>query len=93
MDQSNNVDTTYFLINGKVLAQNTPANAKANPGAEEPTNGSNNALVNDFLAPALRCTLLTSNSLTAPSGKSASLATNELQTNFFPQPPALRSCH
>ena len=84
MDQSNNVDTTYSLINGKVLAQNTPANAKANPGAEELTNGSNNALVNDFLAPALRCTLLTSNSLTTPSGKSASLTINELQAGFSP---------
>lgn len=27
MDQSDNVDTTYLLINGKTLAQNTPANA------------------------------------------------------------------
>lgn len=53
MDQSNNVDTTYPLINGKALTQNTPANAKANPGAEELTNGSDNAPVNDFLA--LRC--------------------------------------
>jgi hypothetical protein len=27
MDQSDNVDTTYLLIDGKTLAQNTPANA------------------------------------------------------------------
>ena len=27
MDQSDNVDSTYLLINGKTLAQNTPANA------------------------------------------------------------------
>jgi hypothetical protein len=27
MDQSDNVDTTYLLIDGKKLAQNTPANA------------------------------------------------------------------
>jgi hypothetical protein len=30
MDQSDNVDSTYLLINGNELAQNTPANAKAN---------------------------------------------------------------
>jgi len=30
MDQSDNVDSTYLLINGNQLAQNTPANAKAN---------------------------------------------------------------
>jgi hypothetical protein len=67
-----------------VLAQNTPANAKANLGAEELTNGPENALMNDFLAPALRCTLLTSNSLTTLSGKSASLTTNKPQANSFP---------
>jgi hypothetical protein len=33
MDQSDNVDSTYLLINGTVLAQNTPENAKANPNA------------------------------------------------------------
>ncbi|RAO71874.1 uncharacterized protein BHQ10_007886 [Talaromyces amestolkiae] len=84
MDQSDNVDSTYLLINGKVLAQNTPANKKANPTAEELTNGSDNALINDFIAPALGCTPLTSPSLTSPSGQSGSLATNELQANFFP---------
>jgi len=30
MDQSDNVDTTYLLIGGKVLAQNTATNAAAN---------------------------------------------------------------
>lgn len=33
MDQSDNVDTTYLLIDGKVLAQNTPANSAANKNA------------------------------------------------------------
>ncbi|OCK75323.1 hypothetical protein K432DRAFT_362278 [Lepidopterella palustris CBS 459.81] len=84
MDQSDNVDTTYLLIGGNKLAQNTPANAAANPTAEELTNGSDNALINDFLAPALGCTSFTVSSVTAPSGKTASLATNELQANSFP---------
>ena len=34
MDQSDNVDSTYLLINNKTLAQNTPANAKAYADAE-----------------------------------------------------------
>jgi hypothetical protein len=33
MDQSDNVDSTYLLINGSVLAQNTAANAAANKNA------------------------------------------------------------
>jgi hypothetical protein len=33
MDQSDNVDTTYLLINGKVLAQNTAANAASSKNA------------------------------------------------------------
>ncbi len=33
MDQSDNVDSTYLLINGSILAQNTPANAAANSNA------------------------------------------------------------
>jgi hypothetical protein len=84
MDQSDNVDTTYLLIDGKKLAQNTPENKKANPNAEELTNGSDNALINEFVAPALGCQPFQVSSITAPSGKSPSLATNELQANFFP---------
>jgi len=33
MDQSDNVDSTYLLIGGTKLAQDTPANAKANPNS------------------------------------------------------------
>ncbi|KAH0544782.1 hypothetical protein FGG08_001149 [Glutinoglossum americanum] len=83
-DQSDNVDTTYLLINKTILAQNTPAKAKANPDAEVLSNGSDNALLNKHLSPALDCAVLESSSLTSPTGKTASLATNELQANFFP---------
>lgn len=93
MDQSGNANTTYLLIGGKVLAQNTSANAKANPGAEELTNGSDNALVNDFLAPALGCTPLTSNSLTALSGNPHLSPQTSYKPTSSPQPPAPRSCH
>lgn len=76
MDQSDNVDSTYLLINKTVLAQNTPANAKANKNSEELTNGSDNALINDFLAPVLGCTVFTAPCITCPNGQSASLALN-----------------
>jgi hypothetical protein len=94
MDQSDNVDTTYLLINGNLLAQNTPANAKANKNSTgesivyrllkltlltsstELTNGSDNALINDFLAPILGCTPFTAPCITCPGGTSPSLAMN-----------------
>jgi hypothetical protein len=78
MDQSDNVVTTYLLINGKKLAQNTPANAKANSNTTELTNGSDNALLNDFLQPVLGCSTFQVPSLTAPTGMSSSLVLNVL---------------
>ena len=76
MDQSDNVDTTYLLIDGKKLAQNTAANAAANKNSTVLSNGSDNALVNDFLAPTLGCTPFTASSITAPSGTSGGLSLN-----------------
>jgi hypothetical protein len=81
MDQSDNVDTTYLLIDGKKLAQNTPANAAANKNAEVLSNGSDNALINDFLAPTMGCTPFTAPSITAPGGTSPALALNVRQIN------------
>ena len=101
MDQSDNVDTTYLLIGGTKLAQNTPANAKAaGTNAEgkpshslsglqvviflmltgvigaELSNGSDNALVNDFIEPTMGCSTFTVPSITAPNGQSAGLSLN-----------------
>ena len=84
MDQSDNVDTTYLLINNAVLAQNTPANAKNNTKAQEITNGSDNALINNFIQPALGCKPWMVASLTAPSGMTSALALNELQAGANP---------
>ncbi|KAE9381529.1 hypothetical protein N431DRAFT_539165 [Stipitochalara longipes BDJ] len=84
MDQSDNVDTTYLLINGKVLAQNTAANAAANKNATVLSNGSDNALINSFIAPTMGCTPFTMPSITTPTGISGALALNELQANQFP---------
>lgn len=91
MDQSDNVVTTYLLINGTKLAQNTAANAAASKGnSEELSNGSDNALMNDFLQPALGCNTLEVDSPTAPSGKTSALVLNELISQFHPpQTPAL----
>ena len=77
MDQSDNVDTTYLLIGGNKLAQNTAANAAASAGnSTELTNGSDNALLTDFLDPTLGCTPFTAPSITAPTGTSGGLALN-----------------
>lgn len=84
MDQSDNVDTTYLFINGKKLAQNTDTNAAANKNSEVLSNGSDIALVNDFIAPAMGCTPFTARSITAPGGTPGGLALNELQANSFP---------
>jgi len=45
MDQSDNVDSTYLLINGKVLAQNTAANAAANKNSTGVLNISSRIMV------------------------------------------------
>ncbi|KAF4633926.1 hypothetical protein G7Y89_g4186 [Cudoniella acicularis] len=76
MDQSDNVDSTYLLINGSVLAQNTKENAANNKNATEFNNGSDNLLLNAFLAPTLGCTPFTAPLITSSSG--------ELQSQLFP---------
>lgn len=85
MDQSDNVDTTYLLIGGKKLAQNTDANAAASKNNSTVlSNGSDNALVNDFIAPAMGCSGFTAPSITSPGGVSGGLALNELRGQAFP---------
>ncbi|KIJ07571.1 hypothetical protein PAXINDRAFT_158380, partial [Paxillus involutus ATCC 200175] len=86
-DQSDNVVTTYLMIGNDTLAQNTPAEAQANPDAEVLSNASDNALLNEFIQPALGCTPYQNPCTTCPSGQSPALSTNvgnELQSNFFP---------
>jgi hypothetical protein len=89
MDQSDNVVTTYLLINGQVLAQATPEASKNNTNAQVLTNGSDNALVNDFIDPITGCIPWTEKSPTAPSGSSPALALNELAGSKFQQNPAI----
>jgi hypothetical protein len=56
-DPSDNVTTAYLLnpVTGRT-AQDTPANKARMPGAKVLVNGSDNALIDDFLDPALGCT-------------------------------------
>jgi hypothetical protein len=56
-DPSDNVTTAYLLdpATGRT-AQDTPANKARMPGAKVLVNGSDNALIDDFLDPALGCT-------------------------------------
>lgn len=85
-DQSDNVVTEYTLINGHIIAQSTKNNTA---GANETLvlNGSDNVLVAKFVDPALGCTPWMVPSITAPTGLSAGLATNELQANFHQADP------
>ncbi|KAH0833826.1 hypothetical protein J3R83DRAFT_10990 [Lanmaoa asiatica] len=83
-DQSDNVVTTYLLIGGNTLAQNTPANNKANPNAQVLSNASDNALITQFIDPALGCAPYQSPCTTCLTGQSSALATDELVANFFP---------
>ncbi|KIW00168.1 uncharacterized protein PV09_08210 [Verruconis gallopava] len=84
MDQSDNVDTQYLLINNHTLAQATTTNKNDNPDAEVLTNASDNALVNDFIDPVLGCTPWMVTSPTAIGGKSPALSLNELQGFKYP---------
>jgi hypothetical protein len=84
MDQSDNVDTQYLLINNHILAQATPANQKNSTNAQVLSNGSDNALINDILAPILGCIPWAVSSTTAVAGTSPGLALNELQAGKFP---------
>lgn len=88
MDQSDNVNTVYLLINNAILAQNTPANAANSTNAQDIANGSDNALLTAFLDPAFGCTPWMAPSITAASGMTPALALNELLAFKNPQTQA-----
>ncbi|KAF8428034.1 hypothetical protein L210DRAFT_3564413 [Boletus edulis BED1] len=83
-DQSDNVVTTYLLIGNNTLSQNTPANNKANPNAAVLSNASDNALITQFIDPALGCAPYQNPCTTCPTGQSPALATDELLAFYFP---------
>ena len=77
-DQSDNVVTTYLLTPSGQTAQDSAANAAGLAGATAINNGSDNALVNKFMDPALGCTPYEFHDKTAAAGVSGSQITDEL---------------
>jgi hypothetical protein len=87
-DQSDNVVTTYLMTADGRTAQDSAQNAAALNGATPVNNGSDNALVNKFMDPALGCTPYQFRDKTAQSGMSGSQITDELLAAADQQPPA-----
>ena len=77
-DQSDNVTTVYLLTANGQTAQKNTANAASLAGATTISNGSDNALVNFFLDPALGCTPPTVPDLSNPGQMGTSQAVDEL---------------
>jgi hypothetical protein len=77
-DQSDNVVTTYLINAQGQTAQDSAANAAGLPGVTAINNGSDNALVNKFMDPALGCTSYEFQDKTAAAGVSGSQITDEL---------------
>jgi hypothetical protein len=77
-DQSDNVVTTYLLTADGRTAQDSPGNAATLAGATPINNGSDNALVNKFMDPALGCTPYRFHDKTMPGKMSGSQITDEL---------------
>jgi hypothetical protein len=77
-DQSDNVVSQYLINGNGQTAQATAANKTAIAGAQTLTNGSDDALLADFVDPANGCTASTATDPTSPNGTSSSQALNEL---------------
>ncbi len=77
-DQSDNVTSIYLLNANGQTAQMNAANLAALPNAMKLVNGSDNALISDFLDPTLGCTAFTAPDLSQGGTPSTSQALNEL---------------
>ncbi|HEX8007740.1 MAG TPA: hypothetical protein VF482_15090 [Trebonia sp.] len=77
-DQSDNVVSQYLINANGQTAQNSPANKAALAGAAVLTNGSDDALLSEFLDPAEGCTPFTAPDSTYPNAAAPSQALNEL---------------
>ena len=78
-DQSDNVVSQYLVTAGGQTAQNSPANAAQLTGATVLANGSDDALLSEFVDPANGCTPFTAPDSTYPKANGPSQALNELQ--------------
>jgi hypothetical protein len=81
-DQSDNVVSAYLINGNGQTAQDTAANAQTLTGAQTLTNGSDDALLSDFVLPANGCTGFTATDSTAAKGTAASQALNELSAKM-----------
>jgi hypothetical protein len=77
-DQSDNVISQYLLTANGQVAQATAANKTALAGAQLITNGSDMALLAEFVDPANGCTPFMAPDATNPNGAAGSQALNEL---------------
>jgi hypothetical protein len=77
-DQSDNVYSDYLLTDGGQTAQATAANKAAMGNATLVSNGSDNALLGDFVDPANGCQPLTRPDTTSVTGNQGSQALDEL---------------
>lgn len=86
-DQSDNVDSTYLLDTNGRTAQSNKTNSAKLTGAQQIGNGSDDALLNAFLQPALGCQPFTAPDLSNAGAQSPSQALNELQAGAHQQAP------
>ena len=87
-DPSDNVTTLYLLTSGGRTAQFSHQNATALPGATQISNGSDNALLDDFVDPALRCHPFEAPDLSQGGSPGTSQALDELSAARSQAPPA-----
>jgi hypothetical protein len=78
-DQSDNVVSQYLITASGQTAQNSPANNATLTGATLLINGSDDALISEFVDPANGCTPFTAADSTYPKADGPSQALNELQ--------------
>jgi hypothetical protein len=77
-DPSDNVTTKYLLTAGGQTAQDSTANAALLPAATPINNGSDNALLDNFILPALGCTPFTAPDLSDAGRPGTSQTLDEL---------------
>jgi len=86
-DQSDNVYSDYLLEGDGQTAQATPANEAALGNATLVSNGSDNALLGDFVDPANGCQPLTEKDSTSLKGTQGSQALDELSARVNQKNP------
>jgi hypothetical protein len=84
-DQSDNVVTKYLINGNGQTAQATTANQAAMAGSTILTNGSDDALLSEFVDPANGCAPFTATDTTNPAGTAPSAALNELSARVNQQ--------